>query len=115
MNTLLRWLLSSLALLAIARLLPGIELQGFYAALITILLLGLVNIFIRPVLVLLTLPINIVTLGLFTLVINGLLFWFIGSVVDGFSVNGFGAAFLGALLMSMFNWLITIIISKERT
>ena len=78
-----------MALLAVAYLLPGITVASFGSALIAALVLGLVNMLVKPVLVLLTLPITIVTLGLFLIVINALLFWFVGSVLKGFQVNGF--------------------------
>jgi putative membrane protein len=100
MRLLLVWLVNALSLLAVAYVLPSVTVASFYAAVITALVLAVVNTVIRPVLVLVTLPINILTLGLFTLVINGLLFWFVASFVEGFRVDGFWAAFLGALLYS---------------
>ncbi|PIR76378.1 MAG: hypothetical protein COU32_02455 [Candidatus Magasanikbacteria bacterium CG10_big_fil_rev_8_21_14_0_10_42_10] len=106
MKLLIRWLLNALTLIAIAFYLPGVAVSGFYAALITALILGLVNAIIRPVLFVLTLPINLLTLGLFTFVLNGLLFWFVGSVVKGFTVDGFGPAFFGALILSLVSWLL---------
>jgi len=104
MNLLLRWLINTLVLLAIAYFLPGIVVNGFYAALIAALVLGLVNAIIRPLVILLTLPINILTLGLFTFIINALLFWFVGTIVKGFYVDGFIPAFFGALIMSFMSW-----------
>ena len=101
MRLLLIWLVNALSLLAVAYLLPSVSVASFYVALITALLLAVVNTVIRPVLVLITLPLNILTLGLFTLVINGLLFWFVASFVEGFRVAGFWAAFGGALLYSL--------------
>ena len=89
MRILLVWLLNTLALIAVAYLMPSITIADFKSALIAALILGLVNAFIRPVLILLTLPVTVLTLGLFILVINGLLFWFVGSVVKGFIVEGF--------------------------
>ncbi len=106
MKLLLRWLLNALTLIAIAYYLPGVEVAGFYAALITALILGLVNAIIRPVLLLLTLPINLLTLGLFTFVINGFMFWFVASIVEGFDVANYTAAFLGALILSLVSWLL---------
>lgn len=105
MYLLARWLISALGLLAAAYLVPGIEISGFYIALIVAVVLGLVNAVIRPVLIILTLPINILTLGLFTFVINGLLFWFVASFIEGFSVTGFWAAFFGAVVVSIVSWL----------
>lgn len=105
MYLLARWLISALGLLAAAYLVPGIEISGFYIALIVAVVLGLVNAVIRPVFIILTLPINILTLGLFTFVINGLLFWFVASFIDGFSVSGFWAACFGAVVVSIVSWL----------
>ena len=105
MYVLLRWLLNALTLIVIASYVPGIAVNGFYAALITALVLGLVNALLRPVLLILTLPVNILTLGLFTLVINAFLFWFVSSIVKGFVVTGFWPAFWGALIFSVTSWL----------
>lgn len=107
MYIIFRWALNALALFFTASVVPGLHLTGFYAALITVLVLGLVNAFIRPLLVLLTLPINILTLGLFTFVINGFLFWLVSTWVKGFTVDGFLAAFLGALVFSVISWIIS--------
>jgi putative membrane protein len=112
MKLLFRWIINALALLGIAYYLPGIEVSGFYAALITAMVLGLVNTLIKPVLVLLTLPINILSLGLFTFVINALLFWFVSTVVEGFGVAGFWAAFLGSLILSITSWLVSGLFKK---
>jgi len=101
MRLLLIWLVNALSLLAVAYLLPSVSVESFYVAVITAFLLAIVNTVIRPVLVLITLPINILTLGLFTLVINGLLFWFVASFVEGFQVAGFWSALGGALLYSL--------------
>ena len=104
MRLLLRWVINAATLLGIAYYLPGIEVGGFYAALITALVLGLVNAIIRPLLLILTLPINILTLGLFTFVVNALMFWFVSTVVQGFEVAGFMAAFWGALILTLVSW-----------
>lgn len=100
-SLLLRWLLSALALLAVAYIYPGVKVESFFAAAVAALVLGLVNALVRPVLVILTLPVTIVTLGLFLFVINALLFWAVASVVPGFTVTGFGAALLGSILYSV--------------
>lgn len=97
----LRWVLNAAALLLVAYLYPGVQVDGFFAALIAALVLGLVNALVRPLLVILTLPVTILTLGLFLFVINALLFWFVASVVQGFHVSGFGAALLGSILYSL--------------
>lgn len=105
---LVRWLMSALVLLIIAEVVPGISISGWYAAIIAALVLGLLNALVKPVLVLLTFPITIVTLGLSVLVINGLLFWFASSFLDGFDVTGFWSAFLGALIMTVFSSVISL-------
>lgn len=104
MRLLLIWVLNALALIAVANYVPGIHVDGFTAALVAALVLGLVNTLIRPLLLLLTLPVTLVTLGLFIFVINGLLFWFVGSVLRGFIVDSFWHGVLGALLYSIFSW-----------
>lgn len=98
---LLVWILNAVALLVVAYLLPGIAVASFGSAMIAALVLGLLNSLVRPVLVILTLPITVVTLGLFLLVLNALLFWFAGSILKGFEVAGFGWALLGALVYSI--------------
>ena len=113
MNLLLRWLINAVSLLLISHLLPSIHVAGFGTALITALILGLVNAFIRPILIIITLPINILTLGLFTFVINGLLFWFVASFVKGFEVGGFWSAFFGALAYSIISALFSILLAGE--
>jgi putative membrane protein len=103
-NILLVWLINALALLALPYVVPSVQVAGFGTALVAALLLGLVNTLIRPVLVVLTLPITLVTLGLFILVINGLLFWFVASFVKGFYVGGFWSAVLGAVVYALISW-----------
>jgi putative membrane protein len=100
MKTILTWLLAASALLLVAYLYPGVQVQNFTSALIAAFVIGLFNMVLRPVLVVLTLPVTIITLGLFLFVINALLFWGAASVLDGFHVNGFGAALLGSLIYS---------------
>lgn len=114
MRLLLRWLLNAGVLLLIAQFFAGVEISGFYAALITALILGLVNAVIRPLLIILTLPVNILTLGLFTFVINALLFWFVSTVVQGFMVDGFVSAFVGALIMTIASWIFSIFLKKSK-
>ena len=110
MRFLLVWALNSLALLIVAYLFPGVQVQDWQAAAVAALVLGLVNMLVKPVLVLLTLPITIVTLGLFLLVINALLLWAVGSVVPGFHVNGFWAGLVGAVLYSLVTWALSAIL-----
>jgi len=114
MNLLLRWVINALALLVLPYLFDSIRVESFYAALITALVLGLVNALIRPILIVLTLPINILTLGLFTFVINGLLFWFVASFVKGFSVAGFWPAVGGAIVYSVISWALSALVLGER-
>ena len=104
MNFLLQWLVSGLAIIITAYLLPGVRVTGFFAALITALILGLINAFIRPVLILLTLPLNILTLGLFTLVINALLILLAAAIVPGFSVQGFWWALIFGLVLAVISY-----------
>ena len=104
MQLILRWLISALALLALPYVMSGIEVKSVYIALIVAVVLGLINAVVRPILILLTLPVTVLTLGLFILVINALLFWFVASFVDGFQVSGFWAAFFGAILYSLITW-----------
>ncbi len=104
MKLLLSWILNALALIAVANFVPGIHVDGFTAALVAALVLGLVNTLIRPLLLLLTMPVTMLTLGLFIFVINGLLFWFVGSVLRGFIVDNFWHGVMGALLYSIFSW-----------
>jgi putative membrane protein len=110
---LLVWLLNAAALLAVAYLLPSVHVASFSAALVAALVLGLVNALVRPVLVLLTLPITLLTLGLFLLVINGLLFWAVGGMLDGFSVGGFWSGLLGALLYSLISWALSALLPNK--
>jgi putative membrane protein len=96
-----RWIINAAALLLVAYLYPGVTVESFFAAMIAALVLGLVNAFIRPLLVLLTLPVTLLTLGLFLFVINAFLFWFVAEIVQGFKVTGFMAALLGSVLYSL--------------
>lgn len=104
MRLLLIWILNALALLTVANFVPGIHLDSFVDAMIAAFFLGLVNTLIRPLLLLLTLPVTLLTLGLFIFVINGLLFWFVGSVLKGFVVDGFWFGVFGAVLYSIISW-----------
>lgn len=113
MRLILIWICNALALLAVAYLLPGINVDGFTSALIAALVLGLINALIRPLLILLTLPITVLTLGLFILIINGLLFWFAGSVLKGFEVSGFWVGVMGALLYSILSSIFSLLIPRQ--
>ena len=100
MKLLLKWLLSAAALLFVAYVYGGVQVQRFGSALIAAFVIGLFNALLRPVLVILTLPVTVVTVGLFLFVINALMFWAAAGVLDGFHVNGFMAALLGSLIYS---------------
>lgn len=106
MRLLIKWLLSALALLAVAYLYSGVQVTTYTSALLAAAVIGLLNMFVRPVLVVLTLPVTIVTLGLFLFVINALLFWAASGLLSGFHVNSFFAALLGSLIYSLLGVLI---------
>jgi len=100
-----RWVVNALAVMLAAYLVPGVSVRDFWSALIAAIVIGLVNAIVRPLAIILTLPINIITLGLFTLVINALMFWLASSIVPGFKVDGFWPAFGGALVFWAVSWL----------
>ena len=106
MKLILKWLLSAAALLLVAYIYSGVQVNSFTSALIAAFVIGLFNVVLRPVLVVLTLPVTIVTVGLFLFIINALMFWAAASVLDGFQVRGFGAALLGSLIYSALGVLI---------
>lgn len=101
MKLLAKWLLSATALLAVSQLYGGVEVQSFTSALLAAFVIGLLNTIVRPLLVVLTLPVTVLTLGLFLFVINALLFWWAANMLDGFQVHGFGAALLGSLMYTL--------------
>lgn len=101
MKLLVKWLLSAAALLCVAYVYDGVEVQSYGSALIAALVIGLLNVFLRPILVLLTLPVTLITVGLFLFVINALMFWAAASVLSGFHVDGFAAALIGSLIYSV--------------
>jgi len=110
----LGWIINALALLALPYIFESIRVDSFYTALVTALVLGLVNTLIRPVLIVLTLPINVLTLGFFTLVINGLLFWFVASFVRGFYVAGFWSAVGGEIIYSVLSWALSSLLLRDK-
>ena len=112
MKLIIKWLLSAAALLAVAYLYQGVEVKTFSAALIAAFVIGLFNMILRPVLVVLTLPVTVITLGLFLFVINALMFWAAAGVLDGFHVRGFGAALLGSLIYTLFGVVIDSAIER---
>ena len=113
MKLLLVWILNALALLAVTYLIPSIQVDGFTSALIAAAVIGLVNMLMKPILIILTLPITILTLGLFILVINGLLFYFVGNVIEGFHVHTLMAGILGALLYSVISWFLSLLVPNK--
>lgn len=114
MRLLLVWILNAVALLAVTYLLPSIQVTGFGAALLAALVLGLINTLVRPVLALLTLPITVLTLGIFYLVLNGLLFWLASALIPGFQVNGFVSALVGAILYGVIAWALSALIPNKK-
>ena len=112
MKFILKWLCSALALLAVAYLYSGVVVTSFTGALIAAAVLGVLNTIIRPLLVLLTLPVTLVTLGLFMFVINALMFWAAASLVSGLSVNGFWAALIGSLIYSLLQLAIDFVLER---
>jgi putative membrane protein len=106
MKLIVKWLLSASALLAVAQIYSGVEVTSFAVALLAAFVIGLFNIFLRPIMIVLTLPVTLITLGLFLFVINALLFWAAASILEGFHVQGFAAALLGSLIYSAFGLVI---------
>ncbi len=111
MKMIMQWIVSAIVILVVAYILPKVEVSGFLAALAVALVLGLVNTFIRPIVLLLTLPINILTLGLFTLVVNTLMILLVDRIVDGFSVASFG----WALVFSIALWIVNSIVGGSES
>jgi putative membrane protein len=109
---LVRWLLLAAALLLVAYLYPGVSVTSFGAAMVAALVLGLLNTVVRPLLVLLTLPVTLITLGLFLFVINALMFWAAASVLDGLHVDGFIAALVGSLIYSLCGMVIDVAMER---
>jgi putative membrane protein len=113
MRLLLTWLINAAALMALPYLMNSVTVTNIGSALVAALVLGLVNTLIRPVLVVLTLPVTLLSLGLFILVINALLFWLVSHLVAGFHVTGFGSAFLAAILYSVISWALSTLLLKN--
>ena len=114
MGFLIRLVLNAVALIAVAYIVPGIHVYGIGGALLAALILGIVNAVIRPILIVVSLPIDILTLGFFVLVINALLFWFVGVLHVGLYVDGFWPAFWGALLMAMASWVLSMLTGRDQ-
>ena len=114
MKLLAGWLLNALALLGVAYLVPGIHVQNYLIAAIAAVVIGLANMLIKPILVIFTLPVTIITLGLFIFVINGILFWGVGHFLQGFEVNTLKAGIIGAFAYSVISWVFSaIVIDKD--
>ena len=112
MKLILKWLFSALALLAVAYIYSGVQVANYTSALWAAAVIGLLNILVRPLLVVLTIPVTIVTLGLFLFVINALMFWAAGSMLDGFHVAGFWAAMLGSMIYSLMSMVIDNLLAR---
>ena len=113
MPLLLRWVLNAFALWVVSRVVPGIHASGVFATFVAALVLGILNALVRPILLLLTLPLNLLTLGLFTFVINALMLELTGAIVQGFRVDGFGSALLGALVIAVVVFVLGRVLSRE--
>ncbi|MEC5215108.1 putative membrane protein [Actimicrobium sp. GrIS 1.19] len=107
MRLLITWIINAVALLALPYFMQSVRVESFGTALVAALVLGLVNTLIRPLLLLLTLPVTVLTLGLFIFVVNGLMFWAVANLVGGFRVEGFGSAILAAILYSILSWVLS--------
>ncbi|MFH1405574.1 MAG: phage holin family protein [Patescibacteria group bacterium] len=114
MYLLFRWVINAIAMIGITYIVPGFNVDSFYHALIAALVLGLVNALIRPIILILTIPVNVMTLGLFTFVINALMVWFVSTLVKGFAVEGFVAAFLVAMCLWVVSWVTNKIVEGAK-
>ena len=112
MKILVKWLLCAAALLGVAYIYSGVQVQSFGSAMIAALVIGLLNTVVRPILIILTLPVTLVTVGLFLFVINGLMVWMASGMLGGFHVTGFWAAMLGALIYSVLGLLIDRLVAQ---
>jgi putative membrane protein len=114
MKFLVGWLLNALALMAVANFVPDIHVSNLAIAAVAAVVIGLANVLIKPILTIFTLPITIITLGLFIFVINGFLFWGVGHFLQGFEVNTIKAGIIGAFAYSVVSWLLSaIVIDKD--
>ena len=107
MKIIIHWLILTLAVLATPFIVSGIHVNSLLTAVVVAAILGFINTVIKPIVTILTLPINIITLGLFSVILNGLFFWFVAGVVSGFTIDTFTAAILGALVISILNWIMS--------
>lgn len=109
----IKWLILSGAVILTAYIIPGISVNSWKTALVVGIIFGLINVFLKPILYILTIPINIITLGLFGIIINALLFWLTAWLITGFAINGFIAAFFGSIIVSLVTWLASMFIDKK--
>ncbi len=107
------WLINSVAIFGTAALLPGIRIRSFTTALVAAVVLGLLNAVLKPVLTFFSFPFILLTFGLFSLLINGLVLWMCAGILDGFEIRGFGTAILGAIVFSCISWLLSVIINVK--
>ena len=114
MSLIIGWAINAASLLLLAWLMPAVNVASFGTALIVVLVLGLLNAVLRPVLLVLTLPVNLLTLGLFTFVINGFLFWLAARFLEGFAVSSFGWAMLAAIVYSLISWAVSALLLGRR-
>lgn len=110
---LIKWIISSLAILIVTYTVKGIEVASLLTAILAAFVLGIINVYLRPFIILITLPINIFTLGIFTFFINGFFFYMVSKIVKGFVITGFWPAFFGSLLFSTISFLLSLLINKE--
>ena len=113
MMLLLKWLIMAVSIVVASYVLPGVRLSGFFAALWVAFFLGIVNVLIKPILILVTLPINILTLGLFTFVINAVLILFASSVIKGFEVSGFWSAMFFSIILAIVNYILSHVVGTR--
>lgn len=111
----LRWLILTFSIITTSYLMDGIQVSGFLSAFFAAAILGILNAFFRPILLILTLPVNILSLGLFTFVINAVMLMMVSGIISGFKVYGFWSAVFGSLLISLVSWLLTSFISERGT
>jgi len=114
MRLVITWLINAIALIALPYIFTSISVDSFMTALIVAVVLGLINTVIRPILVILTLPVTLLTLGLFIFVINGLLFWAVGSFLPGFHVDGFWSGVFGAIVYSIISWALASLLMPKK-
>jgi putative membrane protein len=114
MSLIIGWAINAVSLLLLTWLMPAVTVASFGTALVAVLVLGLLNAVIRPVLLVLTLPVNLLTLGLFTFVINGFLFWLAARFLEGFEVRSFGWAMLAAIAYSLISWAVSALLPGRR-